>query len=148
MSSTHLSLNFHVIFSTRDRVPAITAAWRADLHAYLGGCVQGSGGQPLIVGGVADHVHLLIRLRATHSLAEVMRQIKAGSSLWAHERHQRRAFAWQDGYAGLTVSPSSIPSAYSYIERQEEHHGKKTFQEEYVQFLRESDIEYDERYLW
>ena len=148
MPSTHLSLNFHVIFSTRDRVPEIAAGWRADLHAYLGGCVQGTGGQPLIVGGIADHVHVLMRLRATHSLADVVRDIKAGCSRWVHEHHRRRTFAWQDGYAGLTVSPSRIPSVYSYIQRQEKHHNKKSVQEEYVQFLRESGIEYDERYLW
>ena len=148
MPSTHLSLNFHVIFSTRDRLPEIAADWRADLHAYLSGCVRGAGGQPLIVGGIADHIHLLMRLRATHCLADVMRHIKAGYLRWVHERHRRRTFAWQDGYAGLTVSPSRIPSVYSYIEHQEEHHRKKTFQEEYVEFLQESGIEYDERYVW
>lgn len=148
MPSTFLSLNFHVIFSTRDRLPQIAADWRADLHAYLGGCIQGTGGQPLIVGGVADHVHLLMRLRATHCLADVMRDIKKGSSHWVHERHRQRAFVWQDGYAGLTVSPSKIAAVYSYIEHQEKHHRSKSFQEEYVEFLRESGIEYDERYLW
>ena len=148
MPSTHLSLNFHVIFSTNNRVPEIASGWRADLHAYLGGCVQGTGGQPLIVGGIADYVHVLMRLRATHCLADVMRDIKAGSSRWVHERQSLRTFAWQDGYAGLSVSPSRIAAVYSYIERQEQHHRKKTFQEEYVEFLRESGIEFDERYFW
>jgi REP element-mobilizing transposase RayT len=148
MPSTHLSLNFHVIFSTRDREPAIAADWRAGLHAYLGGCIQGVGGQPLTVGGTADHVHLLMRLRATHCLADVLREIKAGSSRWVHEQHSRPAFAWQDGYAGLTVSPSGIAPVFAYIERQEARHRRKTFKEEYVEFLRKSGIEYDERYLW
>jgi REP element-mobilizing transposase RayT len=148
MPSTHLSLNFHVIFSTHNRVPEIAADWRADLHAYLGGCVHGAGGEPLMVGGTADHAHLLMRLRATHNLADVMRHIKAGSSRWVHERFGGRTFAWQDGYAGLSVSPSRIASVCSYIERQEEHHRKKSFQEEYLEFLRSSGIEYHERYLW
>jgi REP element-mobilizing transposase RayT len=101
-----------------------------------------------MVGGVADHVHILMRLRATHNLADVMRHIKAGSSRWVHERFGRRTFAWQDGYAGLSVSPSRIVSVCSYIEHQEEHHRKKSFQEEYLELLRNSGIEYDERYLW
>jgi len=148
MPSTHLSLNFHIIFSTHNRIPEIAATWQSDLHAYLGGCVKNVGGQPLNIGGIADHVHLLLRLRATHCLADVIRQIKAGSSRWVHECHARAAFAWQDGYAGLTVSPSQIAAVYAYIEHQQEHHRKKGFQEEYVEFLRESGIEYDERYLW
>jgi REP element-mobilizing transposase RayT len=148
MPSTHLSLNVHVIFSTHNRIPEIAVEWRAELHAYLGGCVKGVGVQPLTVGGVADHVHILMRLRATHCLANVMRDIKSGSSLWIHESQGRRAFGWQDGYAGLSVSPSRIPAVFSYIQNQEEHHRKKSFQEEYIEFLRESGIEYDERYLW
>jgi REP element-mobilizing transposase RayT len=148
MPSTHLSLNFHVIFSTRDRMPEIASDWRADLHAFLGGCIREVGGQPLTIGGIADHVHLLMRLRATHCLADVVRDIKAGSSRWVHEHLRRPTFAWQDGYAGLTVSPSGIPSVFAYIGRQEAHHRKKTFQEEYVEFLRKSGIEYDDRYLW
>jgi len=148
MPSTHRSLNFHVIFSTYNRVPEIATAWRADLHAYLGGCIKGVGGEALAVGGIADHVHLLMRLRATHCLADVLRDVKAGSSRWVHECHGQRAFAWQDGYAGLSVSPSRIAAVYSYIKRQEEHHRKQTFQEEYLKFLQESGISYDERYLW
>jgi REP element-mobilizing transposase RayT len=148
MPSTHLSLNFHVIFSTHNRIPEIDPHWQPDLHAYLGGCVKGVDGQPLMVGGVADHVHLLMRLRATHCLAEVVRQIKTGSSHWIHKHHRQRAFAWQDGYAGFSVSPSKIAAVCSYIEHQEEHHRKKTFQEEYLEFLRESGVEYDEKYLW
>ena len=82
MPSTHLSLNFHVIFSTYNRVPEIPTDWRADLHAYLGGCIKGVGGEALAVGGIADHVHLLMQLRATHCLADVVRDIRTGSSLW------------------------------------------------------------------
>lgn len=148
MPSTHLSLNFHVIYSTRDRVREIAREWRADLHAYLGGCIREFGAEPLIVGGTIDHVHVLLRLRATQCLADAVREMKAASSRWVHERHRRFGFAWQDGYAGLTVSPAKIRSVYGYIEGQEGHHRSKSFQEEYLQFLRESGIEFDERYLW
>ena len=148
MPSTHLSLNFHVIFSTHNRTPEISAEWRPDLHAYLGGCVRGVGGEPLMIGGIADHVHLLIRLRATYCLADVLRDVKKGASCWVHESQERRRFAWQDGYGAFTVSASRIAAVCSYIQNQEEHHRKKSFQEEYLEFLRESGIEYDERYLW
>ena len=148
MPSTHLSLNFHVIFSTYNRIPEIAEKWRPDLHAYLGGCVRGVGGEPLMIGGIADHVHLLIRLRATHCLADVLRDVKKGSSYWVHESQERRRFAWQDGYGAFTVSPSRIAAVCSYIQNQEEHHRKKNFQEEYLEFLRESGIKYDGRYLW
>jgi hypothetical protein len=162
MPSTHLSLNFHVIFSTHNRIPEIAEEWRPALHpgkpkaglpgtpvhAYLGGCVRGVGGEPLMIGGIADHVHLLIRLRATHCLADVLRDVKKGSSYWVHESRERRRFAWQDGYGAFTVSPSRIAAVCAYIQNQEEHHRKKSFQEEYLEFLRESGIECDERYLW
>ncbi|HYY15329.1 MAG TPA: transposase, partial [Gammaproteobacteria bacterium] len=100
------------------------------------------------VGGTADHVHMLVGLRATHCLADVLREIKRPSSQWVHETLGVAEFAWQEGYGAFTVSASGIAAVKRYILRQEEHHRKKTFQEEYVAFLRRSGVEYDERYLW
>lgn len=91
------------------------------------------------IGGVADHVHLLIGLRATHCLADVLRDIKSASSEWVHQ---------DIGAPAFTVSASKIPEAKDYIARQAGHHRKKTFQEEYVEFLQRSGVEYDPRYLW
>jgi REP element-mobilizing transposase RayT len=85
MPSTHLSLHYHIVFSTKDRAPIIAAAWRDRLHAYLGGVVKNVEGIPEAIGGVADHVHLLIGLRATACLADVVRDVKAVSSRWVHE---------------------------------------------------------------
>ncbi len=99
MPSTHLSLHYHVIFSTKDRAPVIAVAWRERLHAYLGGVVRNVEGVPEAIGGVADHVHLLIGLRATAGLADVVRDVKAVSSRWVHGEVGERAFAWQEGYA-------------------------------------------------
>jgi putative transposase len=114
----------------------------------LGGAVRAVGGVAESVGGASDHVHLLVGLRATHSLADVVREIKASSSRWTHETIGARDFSWQDGYGAFTVSASKIDSIKDYIARQEEHHRQKTFQEEYVEFLKQSGVEFDERYLW
>jgi REP element-mobilizing transposase RayT len=94
MSSTHLSLHYHLVFGTKHHAPAIASEWRERLHAYLGGAVKTLGGIPEVVGGVADHVHLLVSLRATHCLADVLRDIKRVSSLWVHETIGDRSFAW------------------------------------------------------
>jgi len=148
MPSTYLSLHYHLIFSTKERRQLVGASWRDRIHAYLGGTVRTLGGVPEAVGGTADHVHLLVGLRATHCLADVLREIKRSSSLWVHETVGLAEFSWQEGYGAFTVSASNVASVKQYILKQEEHHRKRTFQEEYVEFLRRSGVEYDERYLW
>jgi hypothetical protein len=100
------------------------------------------------IGGVEDHVHLLVGLRATHRLADVLREIKASSSKWVHEELKKPLFSWQEGYGAFTVGASQIAAVKNYIANQEEHHRKKTFQEEYLEFLIQSGAEYDEKYLW
>ena len=148
MPSTHLSLHYHVVFSTKDRVPSIATAWRERLHAYLGGVVRNVNGVPEAMGGIADHVHLLIGLRATACLADVVRDVKAVSSRWVHEEIGERSFAWQEGYGAFTVSASQRGIVCEYIARQEEHHRKRTFQEEYRELLKRSGVDYDERFIW
>lgn len=148
MPSTHLSLHFHVVFSTKDRQPAIGSDWMPRLHAYLGGAIRTLHGIPEEVGGVSDHVHILLGLKATHSVAEFMRDIKRQSSLWVHETIGQKSFGWQEGYGAFTVSPSHREAVRSYIQHQGEHHRKKTFQAEYREFLERAGVEYDENYLW
>lgn len=148
MASTHLSLHFHVVFSTKNREPRIATEWRGRLHAFLGGVARNSGAIPEVIGGVDDHVHLLLGLPATACLANVVRDIKAVSSKWVHDEIGDRAFAWQEGYGAFTVSPSHREVVRDYIFRQEEHHRKRTFQEEYLELLRRCGVEFDERYLW
>jgi putative transposase len=126
----------------------ITRDWRDNLHAYLGGITKKLKGVPLAIGGVEDHVHMLVGLRATHRLDYVLRDIKAGSSLWSHETVGKNKFDWQPGYAGVTVSPSQIEKVRHYILNQEEHHRHKSFKEEYLEILKLSGIEYDEQYVW
>jgi REP-associated tyrosine transposase len=148
MPSTHLSLHYHLIFSAKDRVAFMDKEWRGRLHTYMGGIVKDMGGVPEMIGGVEDHVHLLIGLRATHRLADVLKEIKSSSSKWVHEELKKPLFSWQEGYGAFTVSASQIEAVKNYIANQEEHHRVKTFQEEYLQFLKQSGAEYDERYLW
>ena len=147
MPSTHLSLHYHLVFSTKDR-PFIDPEWRDQLHAYLGGAVRTINGIPEIIGGTNDHVHVLVGLRATHALADVLREIKHTSSEWVHKSIGVRDFGWQEGYGAFTVSASKIPDVKDYIATQEAHHRKKTFQEEYLEFLQKHEVDYDDKYLW
>jgi REP-associated tyrosine transposase len=130
--STYLSLHYHIIFSTKERRRLIADPWREDLHAYLGGIAKDMDAIPEAIGGAGDHVHLLVGLKATHTLSEVVRQIKRGSSEWIH-RHGIRMFGWQEGYAALTVSPSQFVRVTKYIANQIEHHRRRTFEEELSQ---------------
>ncbi len=147
MSSTHLSLHYHIIFGTKNHEPIIHLAWRGDLHAYLGGIIRTANGIAESVGGVADHVHLLIGLRATHRLADVLRELKAVSSGWVRKEIGMHGFAWQEGYGAFTISASQREAVRDYIEQQAEHHRTRTFREEYLELLRRSGVEFDERYL-
>ena len=146
MASTFLSLHYHVVFSTKERRPFIAPAWRTQLHDYLGGTVNGLGGFSQRVGGVADHVHLLVGLKATHCLADFMRELKKATSVWARENHEPE-FAWQDGYAAFTVSASKRAVVREYIENQEAHHAKRDFVSELKELLEKHEVEYNERYL-
>src|SRR2546428_13851367 len=126
MPSTHLSLHYHLVFSTKDRLPMITSDWENSLHAYLGGITRELKGVPLAIGGIEDHVHLLVGLRAIHRLDYVLRDIKSGSSRGTHETVGKRKFDSQPGYAGVTLSASKIAKVKRYILNQEERHRRQT----------------------
>ena len=145
MGSTYTLLNYHIVFSTKDRVKFITD-WSNDLHAYLGGAIRGMGGKAMCIGGIEDHVHVLASLKATHCLADVVRDMKKQSSIWARENHSAN-FGWQDGYAAFTVGPRGIENVRKYISNQEEHHKNVSFIEELKKMLDEAGVLYDERYL-
>ncbi|MFN0086010.1 MAG: IS200/IS605 family transposase [Blastocatellia bacterium] len=148
MPSTHFSLHYHLVFSTKNRLPHIQKEWRERLHAYLGGIIRDQGGVPHMIGGVEDHVHLLIGLRTTHRLPDLLREVKASSSNWVHRELRRPAFSWQEGYGVFTVGAPQIEAVKNYIANQEERHRRTTFQEEYLSFLKQGGIAFDERYLW
>ena len=149
MSHSFACLLTHAVFSTKDRAPLIGGECRERLWPYLGGIAREIGGKALIVGGTADHAHLLLSLPPTLCAADAMRDLKANSSKWIHETWpDRRDFAWQVGYAIFSVSESSREAVARYIAEQETHHQKMTFQEEFVALLKKHGVEYDERYIW
>jgi putative transposase len=145
MASTYLALNVHIVFATRGRAPMIAEAWRADLHAYIGGTIRGLGAVPIIVGGVADHVHLLVGLRGTHAVAALVREIKKASHAWAGQRFRR--FGWQEGYGAFSVSPGDTDRLVAYIANQDERHRRVSSQEELRALMAEAGLEYDERFF-
>jgi putative transposase len=147
LSHTSGNILLHLIFSTHARRPLIKPEFRDDLFAYLGGIIREMQGTALIINGTADHVHLLVRVRPTHSAAEIARVVKTNSSRWVREKFDAK-FAWQTGYGVFSVSESSVSAVTKYIAEQEEHHKKHSFQEEYIAFLKKNHVEFDERYIW
>jgi putative transposase len=139
----------HVIFSTKNRAPDLSPELTTRLFPYMGGIVRECKGTALIVNGPADHVHLLLSIPATTSVADMLRVLKANSSRWVHEQFpDLRNFAWQAGYGGFTVSGSRLNDVRNYIATQEAHHRKVSFQEEFLTFLKKHGMEFDAGELW
>jgi putative transposase len=147
MPNTYTSLHYHIFFSTKNRETWITKEWRDRLWEYLGGTVRGLGGHPHQIGGVADHVHLAVGLKPTHSISKVLQDLKKSSSAWIHDELRVPGFAWQDGYTALTVSASVLPKLVEYIVNQEPHPRRKTFREEMEEFLRKAGVKFDPKYI-
>ena len=149
MANTYTKLLYHIIFSTKRREPLITDALRVDLYPYIDGILRGQSATLLEIGGIVDHIHLLIRAGSNVSVSTLVRLVKSNSSKWVNERPNARGrFAWQEGYGAFTVSLSQLPGVRGYIQGQQAHHRAKTFQEEFLEFLKRHEIEYDESYLW
>jgi putative transposase len=149
MPSTYTNLLYHIIFSTKERRPFINPKLLAELHPYVGRIIRDLKGEPIEIGGVEDHIHVLAKLPATSALSDALREIKSNSTKWAGERQDLvRTFAWQTGYAAFTVSKSQVVMVRKYIRNQEQHHRRKTFKQELVSLLDKHEIEYDRRYLW
>jgi putative transposase len=139
----------HVVFSTKNREPVLDDSIRRELHEYVGGIVRKLGGDLLKAGSVADHIHLLVAHPRTCAPADLVQEIKTGSSKWLKTRGPRyAAFHWQSGYGIFSVSPSHRAALETYIANQAEHHRVVTFQDEYRELLGKYGIKYDERYVW
>ena len=139
----------HVIFSTKNREPFITLEIEQELFAYVGGILKNHESRLLEAGGTADHVHLLISQAKNVSLSALMKDVKKDSSSWIKTKgRQFRNFHWQDGYGAFSIGRSDILELKKYIASQKEHHRKRTFKEELIEFLDEYGIAYDGRYLW
>jgi len=147
MAQSLLRIYIHAVFSTKDRVPMIRDEWRPDMQAYIGGILQKRRCDLLAAGGVEDHMHLLFRIPAIVTVADLIRDIKSNSSAWRHEVGDH-AFAWQSGYGAFSVGPTQVSDVIDYIGRQRQHHAKVSFRDEYLTFLNKYEVEFDERYLW
>jgi REP element-mobilizing transposase RayT len=139
----------HVIFSAKDRRPFLDPETRPKLHAYLATVARNVDCEAYRVGGVADHVHLAIRLSRTMTIARLVETLKTSSSKWLKTQSPAlAAFSWQRGYGCFSVGPSDLDALKAYIDTQEEHHKTRTFQEEFRMFLKKYGVEYDEAYVW
>jgi REP element-mobilizing transposase RayT len=132
--STYLSLHYHLVFTTKNRHPLIDPSWKARLHAYIGGLANNIDAIPEAIGGTENHVHLLLGLKATHRLCDVLREIKHESSRWIHEEIGLTEFAWQDGYSAFTVSVTHLHKVKNYVLNQEKHHESMSLEEEEKMF--------------
>jgi REP element-mobilizing transposase RayT len=149
MANTYSSLHYHLVFSTKNRVPYLTHDIEQRVWAYIGGVARKHKMTALQVGGFDDHIHALVMAPPILSPSQIAQCLKGDSSKWIHETFtELRDFAWQEGYGAFTVSKSNLESVVSYIQKQREHHRQRSFQEEYLDFLQKHDIEYDERYVW
>jgi REP element-mobilizing transposase RayT len=149
MSHTYVSQLMHCVFSSKERREIITPELQTRLWPYLGGIARENNMKALAIGGVEDHLHMLLSLPATLSTSKAIQLIKGGSSKWIHDAFpQHRTFAWQEGYGAFSIGISDVDRTIAYIENQATHHRKRGFKEEFLGFLRRHGIQYDERYLW
>jgi putative transposase len=149
MANTFTALHCHVVFSTKNREPWIRPEFEQRLWAYLGGIARENSLKALAVGGIENHVHLLLGLPPTVTVSKAVQLIKGGSSVWMKDTLPGLAgFGWQDGYAAFSVSKSLVPEVDAYVRGQREHHRFKSFEEEYRAFLEKHDLPFEERYLF
>ena len=149
MAQSLAKLYVHLIFSTKGRVAILADPVRPDLHAYMGGILRDLDSPSIEINCEPDHAHVLFLLARTHSLSDVVGQVKRGSSEWLKTQGPRYAnFHWQNGFGAFCVSPSSVDAVRRYIVDQRDHHAKTTFQDEFRAFLRRHGVEFDERYVW
>jgi REP element-mobilizing transposase RayT len=149
MAQTLVKLYVHLVFSTKHRLPFIDPAVQDRLHGYMTGIVKNRDSKLVRIGGVEDHVHMLVLLSKNEPLADLLEHVKKDSSRWIKQQGSQFAdFHWQDGYSGFSVSESGVQRCIEYINNQRQHHTRLTFKEELVILLKKHGMEYDERHLW
>jgi REP element-mobilizing transposase RayT len=148
MANTYTKLNIHIVFHIKSTGICIKKEDLPQVFAYIGGIIRNVDGYPVTVGGIENHIHILATMPKTISVSEFVQKIKANSSRWIKSLGKYyESFAWQEGYGAFCVSPSLLKKTIHYIETQEEHHNKESVRAEFIRFLQENGIEFDERYL-
>lgn len=149
MGQSLVKMYAHIIFSTKHRQNIIDDEIAEDLFAYIGGICKNLECNPIMVGGYQNHIHILCTLSKKIALMTLLERVKANSSKWAKTKGDKyKDFYWQNGYGCFSVNPSGVDIVKSYISNQKEHHKQKSFEEEYLKFLEEYQVEYDEKYVW
>lgn len=149
MAGSFSYIGLHFVFSTKNRANLISNEMKDKLYSYIGGIIKSTGGIPLIINGMPDHIHIFCAVSREITIADFMRIIKSKSSKWLNETfHFIPKFQWQDGYGCFSVSKSMEDKIVEYIRNQEKHHKNKSFQEEFIEYLKLMNIEYNEKYIW
>ena len=149
MANTYTQIHIQAVFAVQNRACIIRKSWKDDLYKYMTGIIQNHGHKVLAINGMPDHVHVFFGMRPTQSLSELMQDIKADSSRWIKQNgYVKSKFSWQEGYGAFSYSKSHVNSVIKYIQNQEKHHAKKTFAEEYNEFLDKFEVDYDDRYVF
>lgn len=149
MANTYTQIHLHFVFAVKYRDGMIQAIWKDELYKYMTGIVQNNNHKLVAINGMPDHIHILIGMRPTQSVSDLLQDIKGNSSKWINEKKfLKTKFEWQEGFGAFSYGKSQIKDVITYIENQEEHHKKRTFREEYLAFLEKFEVEYDERYIF
>ena len=149
MAQSLSKILLHVVFSTKNRSESIPKDLEEPLHAYLAGIIRTNGSEAFRVGGTGNHIHIACSLPRTLTVSKLLEEVKKSSSIWIKKQHPDcKTFAWQAGYGVFSLGESQLDVLVRYIDRQREHHRKKTFQDEYLEILHKYRIEYDDRYVW
>jgi putative transposase len=149
MSSTYSQIYIQIVFAVKGRQSLIQHSWEEELYKYITGIVQNKGQKMLAINGMPNHVHILISMKPSCNLSDLVREIKKASNSFINEKKFCQfKFEWQEGYGAFSYSHSALDKVINYIANQKEHHRKKSFQEEYVDFLKKFEVEYKEEYLF
>ena len=149
MAGTYSQLYIQVVFAVKGRENLMVKSWRSDLHKYISGIIQNKDQKSIIVNGLADHIHVFIGLKPSMKISDLVRDIKNNSAKFINEAgFVKGKFSWQEGYGVFSYSHSEISRVYNYILNQEEHHQKKNFREEYLELLKNFEIDHNEKYLF
>jgi putative transposase len=149
MPGTFSQLYIQVIFAVKGRENLIGNSWKTKLHKYIAGIIKGKQQKSIIINGTPDHIHAFIGLKPAMAISDLVRDIKNNASNFVNDNHfVKGKFSWQEGYGAFSYSHSHIGSVYNYILNEEKHHKKKTFKEEYLEFLKKFEVEYEEKYLF
>ena len=149
MTNTYTQIHIHSVFVVQNRECIILEHWKDELYKYITGIVKNNKHKLLAINGMPDHIHILIGFRPVQSLSELMQDVKGSSSKWINEKgFVKGRFSWQEGFGAFSYSKSELDNVIKYIHNQQEHHKTKSFQEEYLDLLREFEIEFDEKYIF